>query len=225
MNLRPHIPNVCTLLNAFSGMAAIFFLSQEQIDRALICWGACYVFDGLDGLFARSFRVESDLGKQLDSLADAISFGALPTYFLFVLSDDGNPVISLGCIIYLLGVILRLARFNIEESKNIFFQGLSSPLAALLIAWIGIGLGGSLPLFYYPLFAVLLAFMMNVSVPLLKTKGFQHVPKPVFVFSGFVLVLGIGLQMLFETSLLIPLGLLLYLLLSVSTFHRLKDKS
>ena len=85
MNLRNHIPNACTLLNAFSGMSAIFFLSQGEIDKALIFWGACYAFDGLDGLLARFLKVESDLGKQLDSLADAISFGALPTYFLFTL--------------------------------------------------------------------------------------------------------------------------------------------
>ncbi|MGB1051192.1 MAG: CDP-alcohol phosphatidyltransferase family protein [Chitinophagales bacterium] len=224
MNLRPHIPNVCTLLNAFSGMAAIFFLSQGRIDIALIFWGACYVFDGLDGLLARFLKAESDLGKQLDSLADSISFGALPTYFLFILCEAGGALLSLGCIMYLLGVILRLARFNVTESKTIFFQGLSSPLAALFVGWVGIGLA-PLPLVCYPFLAGLLAFLMNVPLPLLKTKGFQYVPKHFLMFTGFVLVLGTGLQLLFETSLLIPLGLLLYLLLSLTTFHRLKDKS
>ena len=224
MNLRNHIPNACTLLNAFSGMSAIFFLSQGEIDKALIFWGACYAFDGLDGLLARIFKVESDLGKQLDSLADAISFGALPTYFLFTLCKAGDLLLSLGCIMYLLGVILRLARFNITESKTIFFQGLSSPLAALFVGWVGIGLS-PLPLVCYPLFAGLLAFLMNVPLPLLKTKGFQHVPKPFLILTGFVVVLAMGLQLLFETSLLLPLGLLLYLLLSLTTFHRLKDKS
>ncbi|MEC7267720.1 MAG: CDP-alcohol phosphatidyltransferase family protein, partial [Bacteroidota bacterium] len=68
MNLRNHIPNACTLLNAFSGMSAIFFLSQGEIDKALFFWGACYVFDGFDGLLARFLKAESDLGKQLDSL-------------------------------------------------------------------------------------------------------------------------------------------------------------
>ena len=224
MNLRNHIPNACTLLNAFSGMSAIFFLSQGEIDKALFFWGACYAFDGLDGLLARSLKVESDLGKQLDSLADAISFGALPTYFLFTLCKAGHLLLSLGCIMYLLGVILRLARFNVTESKTIFFQGLSSPLAALFVGWVGIGLS-PLPLVCYPLFAGLLAFLMNAPLPLLKTKGFQHVPKPFLILAGFVVVLAMGLQLLFETSLLIPLGLLLYLLLSLSTFNRLKDKS
>ena len=224
MILRHHIPNACTLLNAFSGMAAIFFLSQGEIDIALIFWGACYVFDGLDGVLARSLQAESNLGKQLDSLADAISFGALPTYFLFTLSEAAGPLLSLGCALYLLGVILRLARFNISESKTIFFQGLSSPLGALFVGWVGIGLA-PLPLICYPLLAGLLAFLMNAPLPLLKTKGFQYVPRHFLMFAGFVLVLGIGLQLLFETSLLIPLGLLLYLLLSLTTFHRLKDKS
>ncbi|MEC8756720.1 MAG: CDP-alcohol phosphatidyltransferase family protein, partial [Bacteroidota bacterium] len=224
MNLRNHIPNACTLLNAFSGMSAIFFLSQGEIDKALFFWGACYAFDGLDGLLARSLKVESDLGKQLDSLADAISFGALPTYFLFTLCKAGDLLLSLGCIMYLLGVILRLARFNVTESKTIFFQGLSSPLAALFVGWVGIGLS-PLPLVCYPLFAGLLAFLMNAPLPLLKTKGFQHVPKPFLILAGFVFVLAMGLQVLFETSLLLPLGLLLYLLLSLTTFHRLKDKS
>jgi CDP-diacylglycerol--serine O-phosphatidyltransferase len=224
MNIRHHIPNACTLLNAFSGMAAIFFLSQDGIDKAIFFWGLCYVFDGFDGLLARYLKAESDVGKQLDSLADVISFGALPAYFLFSLCEAGNSVLSLGCIVYLLGVILRLARFNVTESKTIFFQGLSSPLAALLVGWVGIGLG-PLPLFCYPLLAGLLAFLMNAPLPLLKTKGFQHVPRHILMFAGFGLVLGIGLQLLFETSLLIPLGLLVYLLLSLTTFHRLKDKS
>ena len=91
MNLRPHIPNVCTLLNAFSGMAAIFFLSQGRIDIALFFWGACYVFDGLDGLLARFLNAESDLGKQLDSLAD-ISFGA----FYFCSFSVRGALLSLG---------------------------------------------------------------------------------------------------------------------------------
>ena len=125
---------------------------------------------------------------------------------------------------YLLGVILRLARFNVTESKTIFFQGLSSPLAALFVGWVGIGLS-PLPLVCYPLFAGLLAILMNAPLPLLKTKGFQHVPKPFLILAGFVFVLAMGLQVLFETSLLLPLGLLLYLLLSLTTFHRLKDKS
>lgn len=221
MNLRNHIPNACTLLNAFSGMSAIFFLSQGEIDKALIFWGACYAFDGLDGLLARFLKVESDLGKQLDSLADAISFGALPTYFLFTLCKAGDLLLSLGCIMYLLGVILRLARFNVTESKTIFFQGLSSPLAALFVGWVGIGLS-PLPLVCYPLFAGLLAFLMNAPLPLLKTKGFQQVPKPFLILAGFVVVLAMGLQVLFETSLLIPLGLLLYLLLSLTTFQSIK---
>ena len=224
MNLRNHIPNACTLLNALSGMSAIFFLSQGDIDKALFFWGACYAFDGLDGLLARFLKVESDLGKQLDSLADAISFGALPTYFLFTLCKAGDLLLSLGCIMYLLGVILRLARFNIAESKTIFFQGLSSPLAALFVGWVGIGLS-PLPLVCYPVLAGLLAILMNAPLPLLKTKGFQCVPKPFLIVTGFVVVLAMSLQVLFETSLLIPLGLLLYLLLSLTTFHRLKDKS
>jgi CDP-diacylglycerol--serine O-phosphatidyltransferase len=202
-------------------MSAIFFLSQGEIDKALIFWGACYAFDGLDGLLARFLKVESDLGKQLDSLADAISFGALPTYFLFTLCKAGDLLLSLGCIMYLLGVILRLARFNVTESKTIFFQGLSSPLAALFVGWVGIGLS-PLPLVCYPLFAGLLAFLMNAPLPLLKTKGFQQVPKPFLILAGFVVVLAMGLQVLFETSLLIPLGLLLYLLLSLTTFQSIK---
>ncbi|MGC6420219.1 MAG: CDP-alcohol phosphatidyltransferase family protein [Chitinophagales bacterium] len=224
MNLRNHIPNACTLLNAFSGMSAIFFLSQGEIDKALLFWGACYVFDGLDGLLARSLQAESDLGKQLDSLADAISFGALPAYFLFTLCEAGDPWLSLGCIMYVVGVILRLARFNVEESKTIFFQGLSSPLAALLVGWIGIGLG-PLPLVCYPLLAGLLAILMNAPLPLLKTKGLRYVPKAFLIVAGIFIAVAMGLQVLFETSYLIPLGLLLYLLLSLSTFNRLKDKS
>ena len=126
--------------------------------------------------------------------------------------------VSLGC------YSARLARFNVAESKTIFFQGLSSPLAALFVGWVGIGLA-PLPLVCYPFLAGLLAFLMNVPLPLLKTKGFQYVPKHFLMFTGFVLVLGMVCKLLFETSLLIPLGLLLYLLLSLTTFHRLKDKS
>ncbi|MEC7405756.1 MAG: hypothetical protein VX611_04340, partial [Bacteroidota bacterium] len=61
--------------------------------------------------------------------------------------------------------------------------------------------------------------------PLLKTKGLRYVPKAFLIVAGIFIAVAMGLQVLFETSYLIPLGLLLYLLLSLTTFHRLKDKS
>src|ERR1700753_157490 len=156
------IPNLFTLLNLFFGCVAIIFILQngivvldnpdgtqyvgtpEKIWVASLFIGLAGLVDFLDGLVARLFKATSPLGKELDSLADVVSFGVAPgmiLYQLLRLSWAGqangldvsagwlSPSLLIPC-----AAAYRLARFNIDNSQQYGFKGVPTPAAGLLIA-------------------------------------------------------------------------------------------
>lgn len=157
------IPNLFTLLNLVCGFFAIIFILQtgqsivyidgegySQVDLPeKITWGALLIFaaaiiDFLDGFFARLFKATSEMGKQLDSLADVVSFGVAPGLILYQLlrisfaREDGGLDISMA---WLVPAVLipcaaawRLAKFNFDYDQQFSFKGLPSPAAGLTIA-------------------------------------------------------------------------------------------
>lgn len=156
------IPNLFTLLNLVFGCVAIIFILQNGITAlynpdgsqyismpektaiASLCIGMAAVVDFLDGLVARLFKATSPMGKQLDSLADVVSFGVAPGMILYQLlrmsyagQEDGIDV-SLGWLLPALiipcAAAYRLARFNLDESQTYGFKGMPTPAAGLLIA-------------------------------------------------------------------------------------------
>ena len=163
------IPNLFTLLNLVFGCVAIIFILQngitvadnqdgtqfinmpEKICIASLCMGMAAVVDFLDGLVARLFKATSPLGKQLDSLADVVSFGVAPGLILYQLlrmtyATQQNAIdVSFGwllpALIFPCAAAYRLARFNLDESQQYGFKGMPTPAAGLLIA--------SLPLIYW----------------------------------------------------------------------------
>jgi len=156
------IPNLFTLLNLVFGCLAIIFILQngitalvnpdgtqyismpEKTSVASLCIGMAALVDFLDGLVARLFKATSPLGKQLDSLADVVSFGVAPGLILYQLlrmsySGQENGIdVSLGwllpALIFPCAAAYRLARFNIDESQQYGFKGMPTPAAGLLIA-------------------------------------------------------------------------------------------
>ena len=157
-------PTACTLMNLICGFWAVFLASrpldtQLMGDISPLTWAAMLiflgmVFDGLDGLVARLVRATSELGEQLDSMADMVTFGIAPAFIVIQLVGVGTPyfgdsdhfwarpvdrlVICVG-IIYICCAALRLARFNAEidrpeESDHMSFKGLPSPGAAGTVA-------------------------------------------------------------------------------------------
>ena len=85
MKIKEHIPNFITLLNLLSGCIAIVFIFKNQLPIASYLIGLAAIFDFLDGFFARLLKVQSPIGKDLDSLADMVSFGVLPAVFIYTL--------------------------------------------------------------------------------------------------------------------------------------------
>jgi CDP-diacylglycerol--serine O-phosphatidyltransferase len=123
--------------NAFSGFAAIIFISQDNFKFAIFYIIMAAVFDLFDGIIARILRATSELGAELDSLCDVISFGLAPSYFLYkaYFFQFGELGIILSAIPLLAGAY-RLARFNSQLTSfddKLFFNGLPIPAAALTI--------------------------------------------------------------------------------------------
>jgi len=164
-----HIPNLFTLLNLFFGCLALIFILQNGITifyssdgTALVdmpekIWisslfiGLAAVVDFLDGFLARLFKSSSALGKELDSLADVVSFGVAPGMILYqflrmsyMKQEDGVDVSFFWLMPALLvpcAAAYRLAKFNLDESQHYGFKGIPSPAVGLLVA--------SLPLIYW----------------------------------------------------------------------------
>ena len=145
-----HIPNSLTLLNLFSGCCGIVACLQQQYNLVPIFIGISLLADFLDGFVARALNVKSELGGQLDSLADMVTFGVLPGMLLFSvinaksnfltgisITESGNIFfenpLSLVSFIYTIFACLRLAKFNLDTRQTENFIGLNTPSGAIFI--------------------------------------------------------------------------------------------
>lgn len=165
--IKKHIPNFITLCNLFSGCIAIVFALEGNLVWCAYMVGIACIFDLLDGLLARLLNVTSEIGKQLDSMADVISFGVVPGVLLYKMiictqlfvSFNENPlsflseVSSQGAQINYLAMTgflvtvfsgIRLAKFNIDTRQSYSFIGLPTPANALLIASLPLSIPESL---------------------------------------------------------------------------------
>jgi len=142
MELKAHIPNAVTLLNLISGSVAAILLLKGYPTEAALLVGLSALFDFLDGFFAKLLNVKSMIGKELDSLADVISFGLVPALFLYYimsrneLVESGNTLYSILPYFSLLIAAfsaLRLAKFNLDNRQTVSFLGLPTPANAVFI--------------------------------------------------------------------------------------------
>jgi len=155
MTLKKHIPNLITLLNLLCGTIAVIFAVQGSLIMAAIFVAGGIFFDFFDGLAARSLNVSSDIGLQLDSLADVVTSGVVPGIVMYQLLDTalpGNPAVAntgwevstgwwewnfntlalIGLLITLASAY-RLAKFNVDERQTDSFIGVPTPANALLV--------------------------------------------------------------------------------------------
>ncbi|TAF68088.1 MAG: hypothetical protein EAZ55_00615 [Cytophagales bacterium] len=130
-----YIPNFLTLCNAASGLAGILFAMQKQPKMAVYCILAGFVFDVADGALARWLKAYSAIGKELDSLADAITFCALPSVLLYqMFCMYFSAVVAYGvAVVPFLAGIFRLAKFNIDTRQSHYFIGTPTPIFACLV--------------------------------------------------------------------------------------------
>ncbi len=145
--MKKHIPNIITSLNLFSGCVGVIAVLSGNLTMGAFMIALAAVFDFFDGFSARLLHVKSDIGKQLDSLADVVSFGVLPGMIVFEMMKLCSNMPQLGFFenefAYLALLIpvfsaLRLAKFNIDTRQTTSFLGVPTPANAILL--------GSLPL-------------------------------------------------------------------------------
>lgn len=128
------IPNILTGLNALSGCMALVYLSESHFYMALVWVITAAVFDFLDGFAAKLLHAKSDLGVQLDSLADVISFGLVPGFAAMkFLAPHWGDMFALTGFLITLSSVYRLGKFNLTPPNDRFFVGLPTPANALAI--------------------------------------------------------------------------------------------
>lgn len=154
MRIKNYIPNTITCLNLVSGCVASVMALEGNLMYAVVWIMLAAVFDFFDGFAARLLKAFSPIGKELDSLADVVSFGVAPGMILFVLLSWLAPTLPLGglneYIPYWAFVIpafsgLRLAKFNIDERQTTSFIGLPVPAHALFWSSLGYSVQPLLP--------------------------------------------------------------------------------
>ena len=150
--MKKHIPNLITCLNATSGMAGVLFAFNGELFPAAVCVLAAMVFDFFDGFAARLLNVRSDMGKELDSLADAVSFGVMPAVLAYCLIRDValirsftslyvmrpwfENLVAYSPLIIPAFSIYRLAKFNLDARQMHSFIGMPTPANALF--WVSL---------------------------------------------------------------------------------------
>jgi CDP-diacylglycerol---serine O-phosphatidyltransferase len=246
------IPNIFTLLNLFFGCCAIVFTLQtsainvyqgeslatsfsfpEELYYACICIGIAAVIDFLDGFVARLLNATSEMGKQLDSLSDVVSFGAAPSMILYQLlrmshlqeanSLDKSILWLLPAFVFACAGAYRLARFNVHHAQVQGFKGLPIPAAGLLVA--------SLPLIVYYnyfngyinvllfnkwflyIFIAIVSGLMLSTLPLIafkfeKNKQFNRWPTLILLIVGLIAIVALK-------WLAVPVILLTYIVVSL----------
>ena len=226
--MKKHIPNLLTCLNLFSGCIAVLMALQGNIQVVTICVFTSGIFDFFDGMVARLLHVKSPIGKELDSLADMVSFGFLPGTIMFTLLTkvfpDGSLLPYLGFIITVFSA-LRLAKFNLDERQTSDFIGLNTPMNTfyvLSLPYIAdkypqlvlnpIVLIVSILLTSYLLVSEIRLFSMKFSSMDWKTNKFR------FIFLIMTLILFVVGQFM-----ALPIILVLYFLLSALHFNKKND--
>ena len=235
--LKKSIPNALTLMNLACGVLGIIAAFQEAWPLTFVFFLTALGLDFLDGAAARALKAQSEMGKQLDSLSDMVSFGVLPGVVMVLTiaqyipnwhlsalapSSELSHFLPLVALLIPMGTAWRLGKFNILDT-NAYFLGLPSPGNALLVM--------SVPMIFrsdkspeallsflgqaevLALFCVLSAFLLNAPIRLftLKFKGgsFQDNIVPIlFLLASVVLLLTMG-------YLGIPLVIALYILMSL----------
>ncbi|WP_299353183.1 CDP-diacylglycerol--serine O-phosphatidyltransferase [uncultured Porphyromonas sp.] len=180
MSIKKHIPNIITCANLLSGVLAIVYTLQERsLECAAWCIVLAAVFDFFDGLVARALGVTSPIGKDLDSLADVVSFGVAPALLVYqgLSTLSGGSMLAYGVFILPAFAALRLAKFNHDERQTMSFLGLPVPSNALF--WIGASfalesiqytIGSQLTLITYLVLAVLFSALMVSDLPMFSFK-------------------------------------------------------
>lgn len=190
MMIRKYIPDFITSMNIACGVVGVVFAFKDRLDIAFVMMLAAAVFDFCDGLAARSLHAYSDLGKELDSLCDCVSFGVLPAVMLHICSKTCMFTENWVCWTPLLIAVfsaIRLAKFNVDSRQTSGFIGLPTPACAMLVgaichyvasdqgSFISDWMSGPV---FVPVISAVLCYLLVCEIPMFSLKMHGDDPKP-----------------------------------------------
>ena len=228
MGITRHIPNTITSLNLLSGCFATVYALNGNFKCAFLFIIAGAIFDFCDGLAARALKAYSPMGKELDSLADMVTFGVAPAMILYRFQAESGFLIYLPLLIAVFSG-LRLAKFNIDTRQSENFIGLATPSCALICGSLIYAaqtypqLAGFLTAYSYivPMLALVLCYLLVCEIPMFsfKFKSLKWKDNQArFTFLGLVAILGIAILAAgLNWSLLVLAIFISYILVNIIT--------
>ena len=227
---RMILPNMLTLIGVCIGLSSIKFALDEKFKLAIVAIIFAAVIDGLDGRIARLIKATSKVGKELDSLTDVISFGVAPSFVMyFWLLNNLGKFGWLLCLIYVVCVTLRLARFNVNSNeepswKDNFFEGIPSPAGGILVLMPLIFSLSEFDFFIIsynilvPVFFISVSFLLISKLPTYSLKKII-IPRSMTVFLLFGIVLFFGLLLIYPFKVVFLSGFIYLSLIPISFLH------
>ena len=206
--LKKHIPNTITCCNLISGCIATYWAFQGNYELALLFIVIGAVFDFFDGMSARLLHVSSPIGKELDSLADDITFGFAPSAIVFDYLKPETELLPFLVFVMAAFSALRLAKFNLDERQALGFIGLPTPANALFWGSLIVGAGDwmkSAPVISTNLSLIILAgifiscWLLIAEIPMFalkfKTLGWKgNEVKYIFLLTSIVMLIFLGVS-------------------------------
>ena len=234
-NARMILPNMLTLIGVCIGLTSIRFALDEKFEFAVVAIIFAALIDALDGRIARLIKATSKVGKELDSLTDMISFGVAPAFIMYFWKLNTLGKFGwLVCLIYVICVALRLARFNISSNKepswsDNFFEGVPSPAGGILVLTpliISLSAFNNFQLNYdiiVPVFFIATSLLLISKFPSYSFKKIV-IQRKASIFLLFGIVLFFGLLLIYPFD-VITISAIIYLgILPISFFHYQKLK-
>ena len=227
---RMILPNMLTLIGVCIGLSSIKFALDGKFELSIVAIIFAALIDGLDGRIARLIKGTSKVGKELDSLTDVISFGVAPSFVMyFWLLNNLGKFGWLLCLIYVVCVTLRLARFNVSSNeepswKDNFFEGVPSPAGGILVLMpLIFSLSGFdfLIISYnilVPVFFISVSFLLISKFPTYSLKKII-IPRSMTVFLLFGIVLFFGLLLIYPFKVIFLSGFIYLSLIPISFLH------
>jgi CDP-diacylglycerol--serine O-phosphatidyltransferase len=234
-NARMLLPNMLTLIGVCIGLTSIRFALSGEFHLAIIAIIFAALIDGLDGRIARLIKGTSKVGKELDSLTDMISFGVAPAFIMYFWKLNTLGRFGwLVCLIYVICVALRLARFNVNSNqepswRDNFFEGVPSPAGGILVLT---PLIVSITNFDYinlnydiivPTFFIVTSLLLISKFPSYSFKKIV-IQRKTTIFLLFGIVLFFGLLLIYPFNVIAISSIIYLLMLPISFFHYQKLK-
>ena len=234
-NTRVILPNMLTLIGVCIGLTSIRFALDDKFEFAIIAIIFAALIDGLDGRIARLIKGTSKVGKELDSLTDMISFGVAPAFIMYFWKLNTLGRFGwLVCLIYVICVALRLARFNVNSNqepswRDNFFEGVPSPAGGILVLT---PLIVSITNFDYinlnydiivPTFFIVTSLLLISKFPSYSFKKIV-IQRKTTIFLLFGIILFFGLLLIYPFNVIAISSIIYLLMLPISFFHYQKLK-